>query len=256
MIIKHNSFTLELYDSILETNAGRFQLYNSNVMLDAGVGGDLSGVEARIDAIARMIQANRKNDALTELANMRESIRFVVGHASPELRSFVVLIRKINGRRIRLSDLTEDGIERIREEINRSDIPMSKIRGFLKTVKAKFAAEFELLFQAHKTDPNVLEMFGALKTRTLLALENIRSPVEGLAEKLAELDAFILERITPKIYAGAKGLEVRTIQGFEEACILLRQFHVSDDPRRMSAYSFYQSLELLQAQAKSRSAQK
>lgn len=251
MVIEHNGFTLELYDSIKELPADRFQDYNRNVMLDAGIGGDLSAFEARLSTIDRILVKN-PDGARKELENLRTAVRFIVEGTSPEMSAFVPLIRRIDGRILTSQDMTEEGVKRIVERLNQKRVPFWSIKNFLSLVKKKFALEFELVFPKMTDDPEVKEFYAKLKRRTALVLEGIRNTGEDLEEQVRIIDDFLLSKIQPREYSGPDGMEVQTVKSFESTCVLLQQYNASPDPRKMSTLAFYQALEIIKEQVRKR----
>ena len=250
MIIRHNNHTIELHDSVKETSADRFNTYNLNVLLDAGIGSDLQGLNNRIDTCSRLMRAGRNEEAAKELENFRQLIYFIMGKTNPRNRSFVCLIRRLNGRVIRDEDLTEDGISQLLEEINRTQIPQSKIRAVLDDLKLRFAQQWETLTPTTAVDPATKDLYTRLKERTLLVLQHLREPIDEIAERIAEIDAYLLDSLEPRQYSGAAGIEAQTLRRFEDSCILLRQFKVHEDPRKMSAFAFQQALAIVKEQVK------
>lgn len=251
MKIKHKNLELDLYDSIKELPADRFQDYNRNVMLDAGIGSDLSAIEARLATIERIMIKN-PDGAKKEIENLRSTFRFIVENTSPEMSAFVPLIRRIDGRLLTPQDMTEEGVRAIVEILNRKLFPFWSVKGFLARVKKNFAIEFELVFPKLTDDPEVKEFYAQLKRRTGLVLENLRETREELERQIGVIDDFLIEKIQPKEYGGSGGMEVQTVKSFESTCILLQQYNVSPDPRKMSTLAFYQALEVIKEQVRNR----
>lgn len=252
MIIKHNGLTVELYDSIRELPADRFQDYNRNVMLDAGIGSDLLAFEARLSTISRL--ADRDPEGVKkEVDNLRATVRFIVEGTSPEMASFVPLIRKIDGRRLTDDDMTEEGVKRTLDELARKKLPVGRIKAFLDLVKKKFAVEFELVFPKMSEDPDVKEFYAKLKQRTSLVLQSVRGAAADFEKQLKEIDDFLISKIDPRVHGGHDGVEVQSVKKFEGTCVLLQQYNVSSNPRRMSTLGFYQALEIIKEQVRKRS---
>ena len=53
--IEFNGHKLEMFDSIQELPIFRFQLYNLNLMLDAGIGSDINDFDSRCNNVRRLM---------------------------------------------------------------------------------------------------------------------------------------------------------------------------------------------------------
>ena len=123
---------VELYDAIDELPVWRFHKYNKFVIVDLGVGADLSSVENHIVRAMNFIETNPA-DALKELENFRQSIHLIVSELSPKHYAFAALVKSIGG--IEQNDLSDEGVKRILKEI--SDEKVGKIDEELSKVKKK-----------------------------------------------------------------------------------------------------------------------
>lgn len=70
IINKHN---VVLYDSIDELPMLRFHKYNKMLLVDAGVGSDLSDFDRHIEKVIRYLNSPTPNMATVELENMRQT---------------------------------------------------------------------------------------------------------------------------------------------------------------------------------------
>lgn len=60
---------------------------------------------------------------------------------------------------------------------------------------------------------------------------------------------YILSLSDPIQYAGSEGLEVRHARQFEQACIALKQYTITD-PKRLTVFEFYERISTIKKQAK------
>lgn len=249
--VKFNGHVIEMYDSIQELPITRFQMYNLNLLIDGGIGGDLSAFDGKCNSIRRLMKKDIKL-ADQEISNLQQNLRFIMSKTSPEMNSFVVMIHKLDGREILDEDLTEEGIKDIILELGQKRLTITKIREFLLGAKKKIDFEIETFFPGMTDNGKTKEFYSGLKKRSLLVLKTITDFSHEIEEQIAAIDDFLLSSIKPKNYHGASGLEVQMMKGFEETCVILSQHNVSGNPRSMTTLSFYQSLETVKDQIKAR----
>lgn len=255
MTLKFNGHILEMYDSIQELPITRFQSYNLNLLIDGGIGSDLDAFDKHINSIRQLV-INDPNAAQTELTNLQQNIRFIMSNTNPNLNSFVVMIRKIDSRDIKDEDLTEDGIKAILNELGKKKLPFISAQRFLNAIKKKLDTEFELFFPKVVDSATTKEFYTKLKQRTMLILQQIQDSTCDFSAQVAEIDEFLMSRLKPKSYHGREGLEVKMIKGFEQTCVLLKQYNVSHEPKKMTTLAFYQALEVIKEQLKKRAKNK
>ena len=136
MTVKFNGNVLEMYDSIDKLPITRFTVYNINVLIDAGIGSDLSDFNKNIALISALIDSNRKK-AKAQLINFSQNVQLIISKSNPKYNSFIALIKSINGKDVNEADLTDDGIKRIIEDLGKKGLTIGKVKGFLSEVKKK-----------------------------------------------------------------------------------------------------------------------
>ena len=82
--VEFNGNELEMYDSIQDLPIGRYQKYNLNVLIDAGIGGDLNGFRERIETIKKLVNSDVVK-ATKEVDNLLNNVMFVMSELSPEM---------------------------------------------------------------------------------------------------------------------------------------------------------------------------
>jgi hypothetical protein len=255
MDIKFNGHKLTMYDNIQELPVKRFQSYNLNTMIDAGIGSDIEAFDNKCVTIRRLMRTDHAA-ADRELVNMQTTLRMIMSSTSPKMRSFVVLIKSIDGRKLDDEDMTEDGINAIIKELGEKRLTIDRVKDFLSFIKKKIDSEFDVFFPKLNDNARLKEYYANLKRRTLLVLQSIKGAGGDIESQIATIDDFIMSQIKPKNYHGANGLEAKMIANFEETCVILSQNHVSSNPREMTTLSYYQALEVLRAQMKERGRKK
>ena len=147
--VRLNGHYLEMYDSIDELPFARFQEYNRALLIDSGLGSDISAIDRHITQ-ARRYNANG-DTANTEqaLQNMRQAVFNVLDKSSPEASAFVCLIRRMNGNEV--ESLGPENTQRIVKELSRGGLTVGKLRGFLAYVKKNWTPNWKRFSQAWRT---------------------------------------------------------------------------------------------------------
>jgi len=140
---------LDIYDSIDELPFARFQEYNRAVMIDSGIGADVTAIDRHINQARQYNAAEDTENTEKALLNMRQAITFAIEKASPESRAFVALIRRMNGREV--DDLSEENVTRIMAELSRAGLTIGKLRGLIATVKKNWTRRWRFFFRASPT---------------------------------------------------------------------------------------------------------
>lgn len=107
---------VELYDSIEDLPIVRFHKYNKMMLVDAGIGGEISDFEAHLEKIAAFIRTGDSEKAIDQLNNMKKSVWFIQSELSPKYLAFAALITKIDGKEC--NDLSDDGLQRVVAMLN------------------------------------------------------------------------------------------------------------------------------------------
>ena len=134
MIINHKGHTIELYSQADKLPIRRYQEFNLNLLIDSGIGSDMQAFQDHIVNVQRLIKTNPEQAGI-ELQNMINNVHFVLNRMSPKYNAFAVLCKSIDGQEVKEEDLTEEGIKRILEKINKTRLPFSKLLDIVNSVK-------------------------------------------------------------------------------------------------------------------------
>lgn len=133
-IIKIQDHVLEMWDSVDSLPASNYINHARLTMLDAGIGSDLEAVTRHWQRIAKL--SEKGGDALNkELSNYLQSLQFIVSNTSPEMMSFVSLIRSIDGKIV--EDYSDENAKAIIEQLSKKGLTTGIIRSFLNFIKKK-----------------------------------------------------------------------------------------------------------------------
>lgn len=235
---KVNKHTVEIYDSIDELPIQRFQKYNKFLLIDSGVGSDLQDVLNHIDRAKIYIQSNPAM-AMTELENMRQSIYLVKDELSPKYMAFAVLVKKIDGEE--MNDMSDAGLKKVLEIL--SEAKKGWLDGVLNSVKKKIDRELSLYFPGKFDDANQKEYFDNLREHTKLRLEEIISG-ENMEESCKAIETRLALLSKPRIFWGAKSVEIDYDKQFEEMCLILSH-NLQVNPYTMTVLQFYNAFDYL-----------
>ena len=235
---KVNKHTVEIYDSIDELPIQRFQKYNKFLLIDSGVGSDLQDVLNHIDRSKIYIKSNPAM-AMTELENMRQSIYLVKDELSPKYMAFAVLVKKIDGEE--MNDMSDAGLKNVLEIL--SEAKKGWLDGVLNSVKKKIDRELSLYFPGKFDDANQKEYFDNLREHTKLRLEEIISG-ENMEESCKAIETRLALLSKPRIFWGAKSVEIEYDKQFEEMCLILSH-NLQVNPYTMTVLQFYNAFDYL-----------
>ena len=132
-VVRLGKHLVHLYTSIDELPMERFHRYNKMLLIDAGIGSDITAFDAHIEKVVRYVRNGDVDDAAKELENMRQNVYLIQTEQSPANLSFAVLVSAIDGKAC--EDLTDEGLERVRALL--SDAMRKETNGILSEVKKK-----------------------------------------------------------------------------------------------------------------------
>ena len=147
--IRLNGHYLEMYDSIDELPFARFQEYNRALLIDSGLGSDISAIDRHITQARRYNASGDTANTEQALQNMRQAVFNVLEKSSPEGQAFVALIRRMNGNPV--DDLSPEACRAILDELGRKGLTIGKLRGILAQIKKNWIANWKPFFLAWLT---------------------------------------------------------------------------------------------------------
>lgn len=233
------SRTVEIYDSIDEMPMSRFHKYNKMILIDGGIGSDLTDVDGHIEKAIAYSKSSTPELAAIELDNLRQNLYMIQSNLSPKHMAFAVLVKSIDG--IEKMDLSPEGLQKVLDYF--SEIPQNDITAHSEAVKKKIDEELQVYFPAIFDDASIKEFYDSLRKRTLLMLTSI---IEGTNEEIEkEIDQITLDLITynkPHVFTGNKNAEIQHDKNFDNMCLLISQ-HLHVDPKSKTILEFYNSFE-------------
>lgn len=242
-----------LYDSIDELPILRFHAYNKMLLIDAGVGSDLSNWDAHIEKAIRFIRKGNPDLAEKELDNLRQNVYFIQSAISPKYLAFACLVKSVDGTEYK--DMTADGLQKVLDLF--ADAPNTELTAQLEAVKKKIDEELRLYFPRLFDDATLKEYYDKLKQRTIVVLRTIIDgrATEADAKEIDDITEELITYFNPQEFTGSDGVEIKHDRQFENMCLILSQnFHV--DPKIFTVLEYYNAFEYIKEQVKKQAGRK
>ena len=244
--VRLNGHRVELFGSIEEMPIVRFHKYNKCLLVDAGVGGDLSSFDGHIERVVRYIRNDKREDAAKELENLRQNVYMVIQGLSPNHLAFACLVAKIDGKA--QDDISDEGLQRIMTTLGGT--PVKDITANFEAVKKKIDEELVLYFPAIFDDAQEKEYYDLMKQRTRAMLDCILGgDKKVLEEKVEQLTDRLVTFNKPKNFTGNGSVEIEHDRSFEDMCLVISQ-NLHTNAKTMTVLEYYNAYQFLQEQNK------
>lgn len=237
---------VELYDSIEELPIVRFHKYQKYLLIESGIGDDLSAFDLRAEKIRQYILKDKKEKALQELSNMRQNVHFVQNEVEIKNKALACLVSKIDG--FPFDDLSDAGLQKVIDIL--ADSPRGLLGRLFMRLKKKVDEELTQYFPTLFNSSEVKEYYNLLRRRTLAILQNIIAGKDVI--ETPEVDQLTGELITysnPGIFNGYQSAEIQHDKNFENLCLMLSE-QCNVQPKNYTVMEFYNAFEFLQERAK------
>lgn len=243
--IKLGGKVVEIYDSIEELPITRFHAYNKMLLVDAGIGSDLSDVDNHIRRAVGFMQDGKADMAERELDNLRQCIYFAQSEISPRCMAFAALVKGIDG--VEYNGVGTDSLKEVVEKLSGSKVV--EIFENLLTAKKKIDEELTLYFPHEFEDAKSKEYFDKLLQKALLTLDAVISDDTTDESRLKAITREVLTYFKPQIFEGTESVEVQHDKQFDKMCIALsKSLHIQ--PKKLTTLEFYNAFEYLKEQIK------
>lgn len=237
--VKLGKHLCEIYDAIDELPMARFHKYNKYLLIDAGIGSDLSDIDRHIERAAMFIRNGNNDHAATELANLRQNVFFVMSGLSPRCLAFCVLVKSMDGEEC--SDLSDEGIKTVYERLN--DVTVREISENLDAIRTKIDSELQQYFPSLFDDADMKEYFDLLRERTKMVLKDIINGTDS-KEAIERATLNLLLHNKPKSFSGNDNAEIAYDKQYERMCLSLSQ-SLNVNPKLYTTLEYYNAYEYL-----------
>jgi hypothetical protein len=231
---------VEFFDAIEELPVVRYQKFNKMLIVDSGVGSDVSDVDGHLYRATTFIQKGDTTSAMTELSNLRQNIYFVQQNLSPRFLAFAAFVKSIDGKPC--DDLSDEGLQRIVDKLSREKVGI--LSALVDRAKKKIDEELVQMFPKLFDGSSTKEYYDLLRRRTLLLLDCIISgKTKTKRDKIELLTLDLLTFSKPQEFLNGD-VEVQYDRAFEKMSITIAE-HLHIEPKTLSVVAFYEAYEYL-----------
>lgn len=235
--MKIGAHTVQVYNSIEDLPILRYHKFVKCLLVDAGVGADISAVDRHLYKARTYVAAARNELAQAELDNLRQCIMFVANNITPKLTAFAALVAEIDGKP--QTDITDEGLRKVSEMLQMSTV--REIDDAIENQKKKIDAELKIYFADLFDDEADKEFFDLLKVRTLEILRGITNG-DPDTNKIEMLTRQLMLHVKPKTFFGKDNAEVKFDKNFEKICIVLSEY-TNANVKSLTVSEFYSLYE-------------
>ena len=249
--IKLAGHRVAVYNSIEDLPIKRFHKYNKCMLVDAGIGSDLTSFDAHIERVVRYIRSDKREEAAKEMENMRQNIYLLMEGVNPRHMAFACLVHSIDGKCY--DDMSDDGLQKVLQLLGGS--PAKDIASLNDEAKKKIDTELNLYFPKIFDDASTKEYYDLLKARVKAMLDCIligdteeqRQRVETMTDRLMTFNK-------PKSFTGAESIEIEYDKQFETMCLMISE-NLHTDAKNMTVMEYYNAYNYINKQLKARKTQ-
>ena len=242
---KIGKHTVEMHDTIGELPVVRFHKYQKLLLIDAGVGADITAFDQRLEKARLFLAEGKPEQAQKELENLRQCVYLLQAELTPSHRAFAALVTKVDGEVC--EDLSDDGLARVTQLLN--DAPIGEMTAQLDAVKKKIDAELMLYFPALFNDSDIKEYYDILRRRTLEILMGIADGKKDIEKAVEKLTTALIIYSHPKTFTGSEGVEVQFDRQFENLCLVLSE-QLNVEPKEYTVLEFYNAFDFVREKAR------
>lgn len=231
-----------MYDSIEDLPITRYHRFNKYMLIDAGIGSDLSSIDEHIGRAIAFMNANDTKSTVTELMNLRQSVYLLQGEVTPRHMAFAALIVSIDGKQ--RDDISETGLQATMELLK--DVKESEVSKEVYGVKKKLESELSMYSPDLFTSTRAKEYYSKLREMAIMYCDDIiagKDPADNQA--IDKLDTELKLSIKPIRFEGDENAEIKSDKEFEFACLTIAQ-HLNTDAKKFTVLEYYNALMYIQ----------
>jgi hypothetical protein len=133
---------IEYYDNIKELPAYRYTEFQKMLAYDMCVGSDFSDALRHIEVLITYLSNNKIDMAVKEATNLHNNYYFLLDGLNFKSMCFATLVRKIDGKKVRISD--EESIRKVSERIQKI-LSQERLENIADEVKKKSVESLQLI---------------------------------------------------------------------------------------------------------------
>jgi len=239
---KINGHMVKYFESIEEMPIMRYHKFNKYLLIESGIGSDVSDVIIHIDRAIKYAEKSPK-DAITELINAKQAIRLANEEISPQNLSFASLVYEIDS--VLMTDLSDEGLGKVIKIL--SGERQGFISRLIEAVKKKTETELNVYFPKLFDDALQKEYYDLIRKRALLVLGTILKKAQEKEVDEVEFQLLMLAR--PKNFIGRDSVEVNYDKQFDKMNLMIQQ-NTGSDPKTMTVLEYYNAFEYMKEELK------
>ena len=240
--MKLGEHSVVMYDSIDELPIVRFQKYNKMLMLDAGLGSDLTALDAHLARVSEFIKNNELQNAASEIDNLRQTLYNVQNGLTPHFMSLIPLMTEVDGEA--LTDLSDESLKAVYERLK--DVTLRSYGEASSEVKKKIEGELKAYFDQGGESATSKEYYELMRRRALLMCDEIADGKDR-GEEIREIESRMVRSDKPRVFSGQRNAEVLYDKNFVGCCIAIAQ-NLNMDAKEMTVLEYYRAVEVLEEQ--------
>lgn len=233
-----------MYDSIEELPIVRFQKYNKMLMLDAGLGSDVTALDGHLARVSEYIKAGDLTNAVGEIDNLRQTLFNVQNGLTPHFMNLIPLMAEVDGEP--LTDLSDENIQAVYDRLK--DVTKKAYEDAASEVKKKIEDEIEKYFHQGGPSAESKEYYELLRRKALLQLEFMEKGIDH-DEEIREIAGQLVRFGKPMVFSGDKNKEILYDKNFIGCCIAIAQ-NLNMDAKQMTVMEYYRAIEVIEEQQK------
>lgn len=233
--VELNGHKVLLYTSIEELPIVRFHKYNKMMLVDAGIGSDLSAMDGHIERVVEYIRRGNRDEAATEMENLRQNVYMIIQQMSPKMLSFCCLVKEIDG--VSADDISDEGLKKVSELL--SDVSVREMTAQQDAVKKKIDDELTAYFPQVFNDNRGREFYDILKERIRVMLKCITDgDTEERKEEVERLTGNLVTFQKPRKFTGSNSTEIEYDREFDDMCLVISK-ETGTEAKRMTVMEYY-----------------
>jgi len=236
--LKLNKHKVVVYDSIEDLPIVNYHKYNKLMLVDSGIGSELSDIDAHITKIASFIKTN-PNLAVAELTNLQQSLYFINQNISPKNIAYMALISEVDGDKV--TDLSDDNLMKIFGLLNEEK--MYLLEKVFNGLKKKINDELEQYFPLIADNVLIKEAYELIKRRANIQLHGIITG-EDIQKEIDGINTEILTKEKPKAFSGKESILIKIDKNFDQTCMLISQ-KLNANAKVLTVMEYYNAVELI-----------
>lgn len=232
------SVTISVYTSIKELPIDVKKKFDHYMLQDLGIGSSMEDVDAHLSKAFLFIGADKKEEAIEELKNLRYNFFAMLSEINYKSLSFACMIYDINAARI--TDYSYEGLSQIAERLSDAGLSSAMVEDTLEDIK-KLDTERELYFPEYFIED--LERLDMMREYLEIKCELSIDPKNESLQRLKKIQEYFLLQEKPNKfnpYEPNNVLRSNDLQ-FEEIMNSLQDFG-TQNPKELSEFSFYSTL--------------